>query len=218
MINNNTMTYERAKNYTKIVARNCESLLKIINDIIDTSKIETGNYKINKKNNDIVYIVEEVALSMSNFIEEKGLSLIIDPDIEEKVISCDETEIERCVINLLANATKFTNKGGEIRVYIKEVKGYIEIIIEDNGIGISKEDQAFIFNKFAQVEGNGATKSSSSGIGLTLVKQIVELHGGYIRLNSEIGNGSSFTIALPDILEYKIYVIVIEFIKVCKCK
>ena len=138
---------------------------------------------------------------MSNFIEEKGLSLIIDPEIEEKIISCDETEIERCVINLLGNATKFTNEGGEIKVYIKEVKDYIEIAIEDNGIGISEEDQAFIFNKFAQVEGTGATKATSSGIGLTLVKHIIELHSGYIKLESELGKGSKFTIGLPDISE-----------------
>ena len=201
LINNNTMTYEKAKDYTKIVSRNCENLLKIINDIIDSSKIETGNYKINKKNHDIVYIVEEVALSMSDFIEEKGLSLIIDPEIEEKVISCDEIEIERCVINLLGNAVKFTPEGGEILIYIKEVKNYIEITIEDNGIGISKEDQEFIFKRFSQVEGNGATKASSSGIGLTLVKYIVDLHGGYIRLESELDKGSKFTIGLPDISE-----------------
>ncbi|MBQ3421493.1 MAG: HAMP domain-containing histidine kinase [Romboutsia sp.] len=201
LIDNNTMTYEKAKDYTKIVRRNCENLLKIINDIIDSSKIETGNYKINKKNNDIVYIVEEVALNMSDFIEEKGLSLIIDPEIEEKIISCDEIEIERCVINLLGNAVKFTPEGGEIRVYVKEIKDYIEITIEDNGIGISKEDQEFIFKRFSQVEGNGATKASSSGIGLTLVKYIVGLHNGYIRLESELDKGSKFTIGLPDRLE-----------------
>lgn len=138
---------------------------------------------------------------MSNFIEEKGLSLIIDPEIEEKIIYFDETEIERCVINLLANATKFTHQGGEIKVYIKEVNDYIEITIEDNGIGISEVDQAFIFNKFAQVEGNGATRATSSGIGLTLVKHIIELHSGYIKLESELGKGSKFTIGLPDISE-----------------
>lgn len=201
MMRNKTMTYKKAEGYIEIINRNCENLLKIISDIIDSSKIETGNYKINKKNNDIVYIVEEVALNMSNFIEGKGLSLIIDPEVEEKVISCDETEIERCVINLLGNAVKFTPEGGEIRVYIKEVKGYIEITIEDNGIGISKEDQEFIFKRFSQVEGNGATKATSSGIGLTLVKDIVDLHGGYIRLESELNKGSKFTIGLPDISE-----------------
>ena len=115
---------------------------------------------------------------MSKFIEKKGLSLIVDPDIEEKVISCDETEIERCVINLLGNAVKFTPEGGEITVYIKKVENYIEISVEDTGIGISKEDQDFIFKRFSQVEGTGATKASSSGIGLTLVKYVAELHGG----------------------------------------
>ena len=138
---------------------------------------------------------------MSKFIEEKGLSLIIDPEIEEKVISFDETEIERCIINLLANAVKFTEEGWEIRVYIKEVEKYIEITIEDTGIGISKEDQEFIFKRFSQVDGTGATKTSSSGIGLTLVKYIVELHGGYVNLESELNKGSRFTIGIPDIVE-----------------
>ena len=201
LIRNRNITYEKAENYIEIINRNCDNLLKIINDIIDSSKIETGHYKINKNNNDIVYIVEESALSMSKFIEEKGLSLIIDPEIEEKIISCDETEIERCIINLLGNAVKFTPKGGEIRVYIKEFQNNIEITIEDNGIGISKEDQEFIFKRFSQVEGNCSTKVSSSGIGLTLVKYIVALHDGYVKLESELGKGSKFTIGLPDILE-----------------
>ena len=205
LIRNRNITYEKAENYIEIINRNCDNLLKIINDIIDSSKIETGHYKINKNNNDIVYIVEESALSMSKFIEEKGLSLIIDPEIEEKIISCDETEIERCIINLLGNAVKFTPKGGEIRVYIKEFQNNIEITIEDNGIGISKEDQEFIFKRFSQVEGNCSTKVSSSGIGLTLVKYIVALHDGYVKLESELGKGSKFTIGLPDILEDTLY-------------
>lgn len=198
---NENLTYEKSQKYMSIISKSCDNLLKIINDIIDSSKIETGQYKIYKKNNDIVYIVEEAALNMSKFIEGKGLTLIIDPEIEEKTILCDETEIERCIINLLANATKFTPEGGEIRVYIKEVAKNIEITIEDTGIGISKEDQEFIFKRFSQVEGNGATKASSSGIGLTLVKYIADLHEGYVKLESEINKGSKFTIGLPDIVE-----------------
>ncbi|MGL5316171.1 MAG: sensor histidine kinase, partial [Peptostreptococcaceae bacterium] len=198
---NNNITSEKLSQYMNIISKSCENLLKIINDIIDSSKIETGKYKINKKNNDIVYIVEETALNMSKFIEEKGLSLIIDPDMEEQIIYCDETEIERCIVNLLGNAVKFTDEGGEIRVYIKEVEENIEITIEDNGIGISKEDQEFIFKRFSQVDSSSAIKSSSSGIGLTLVKYIVELHGGYIKLESEINKGSRFTIGIPNIEE-----------------
>lgn len=195
------ITQEKLSQYMDIISKSCENLFKIISDIIDSSKIETGKYKITKSNNDIVYIVEEAALNMSKFIEDKGLSLIIDPDMEEKIISCDVTEIERCVINLLGNAVKFTDEGGEIRLYIKEVDGYVEITVEDTGIGISKEDQEFIFKRFSQVDGTGATKVSSSGIGLTLVKYIVELHGGYVRLESVLNEGSKFTIGIPDIVE-----------------
>lgn len=198
---NKNITHEKFNQYMNIISKSCDNLLRIINDIIDTSKIETGKYKINKKNNDIVYIVEEASLNMSKFIEEKGLSIIIDPDIEEKIISCDETEIERCIINLLGNAVKFTDEGGEIRVYIKEIEKYVEITVEDTGIGISKEDQEFIFKRFSQVEGTAVTKVSSSGIGLTLVKYIIELHGGYIKLESELNKGSKFTLGIPDIAE-----------------
>lgn len=196
---NRNITYEKNKEYMSIIHKSCDSLLKIINDIIDSSKVETGQYKINKKNTDIVYLVEEAALNMSKFIEEKGISLIIDPDMEEQSIFCDETEIERCVINLLGNAVKFTPEGGEIRIYIKEINENIEIIVEDTGIGISKEDQEFIFKRFSQIEGTGATKASSSGIGLTLVKYVAELHGGYVKLESELNKGSKFTIGLPSI-------------------
>ena len=94
---NRNITYEKFNQYMDIISKSCNNLLKIINDIIDSSKIETGKYKLNKKNNDIVYIVEEAALNMRKFIEDQGIFLIIDPDMEEKSISCDETEIERCI-------------------------------------------------------------------------------------------------------------------------
>ena len=138
---------------------------------------------------------------MSKYIEEKGLSLIIDPDMEEQIIYCDKTEIERCIINLLGNAVKFTNEGGFITIYIKEIEDNIEITIEDTGIGISKEDQDFIFKRFSQVENTGAIKASSSGIGLSLVKHIAELHGGYIKLESEVNVGSKFTIGIPNVVQ-----------------
>ncbi|RDY27880.1 hypothetical protein CHL78_007705 [Romboutsia weinsteinii] len=198
---NGDVPQKKSKEYMAIIAKNCNHLLNIINDIIDSSKIETGEYKIHKENNDIVYLVEESALNMNKLIEDKSLTLIIDPDIEEKIISCDKEEIERCIINLLGNATKFTPEGGEIRVFIEENNGYVDISIEDTGIGISTEDQEFIFNRFTQVDGNGATKASSSGIGLTLVKHVVELHGGRISLVSELNKGSRFTISLPDIID-----------------
>lgn len=185
--------------YLPIVKKNSNNLLNVINDLIDTSKIESGNYNIKIKSVDIVFLVEEVALSMKEYIEGLGIDIIIDPDMEEKIIECDSTEIERCVINLLSNSAKYTPKGGCIWVYIKEnIKDFIEIIVKDNGIGIAKEDQEIIFDRFSQVKdcvSNG--KQSSSGIGLTLVKNLITLHKGTISVHSELGKGSEFIIKLP---------------------
>ena len=191
------MLKEKSSQYVKIIENNSNMLLKIIDDIVDTSKIEAGHYKINKEYADIVYVVEEIALSMSKFIEEKGIEFTIDPEIEEKIMCFDITEIERCIINLLSNASKFTPEGGKINLYIKDKGDKVEIIVEDTGIGISEEDKEFIFGRFSQVEGAEIMKCSSSGIGLTLVKNIVELHEGSIILESEVDKGSRFIISLP---------------------
>ena len=193
------LTNKKTSHYMEVIRKSSNSLLKIINDIIDSSKIESGAYKINKEDNvDIVYLVEETALNMSDYINSKGIELIIDPEIEELPICCDPKEIERCIVNLIGNAVKFTEKNGQIKVLIKENDNNVSVSIEDNGLGISRDDQEFIFKRFEQ--GNNiinSTKVSSSGIGLTLVKYIVELHGGQIKLESELNKGSKFTIVLP---------------------
>ena len=192
------ITREKALYYIDVIKKSSNSLLSIINDIIDSSKIESGAYKISKQENiDIVYLVEETALNMSEYINNKGIELIIDPEIEELPICCDSKEIERCVVNLIGNAVKFTEKDGKIKVLIKEQDNTVSISIEDNGLGISKDDQEFIFKRFEQGGNVNSTKVSSSGIGLTLVKYIVELHGGHVELESELGKGSKFTLVLP---------------------
>ena len=192
------ITREKALYYIDVIKKSSNSLLSIINDIIDSSKIESGAYKISKQENiDIVYLVEETALNMSEYINNKGIELIIDPEIEELPICCDSNEIERCIINLIGNAVKFTEEGGQIKVLIKEDGKNVSISIEDNGLGISKDDQEFIFKRFEQGGNVNSTKVSSSGIGLTLVKYIVELHGGHVELESELGKGSKFTLVLP---------------------
>ena len=189
---------KRLNYYMEIVQKSSNSLLKIINDIIDSSKIEAGSYKINKEDNvDIVYLVEETALTMRNYIKERGIELIIDPEIEEKYISCDPNEIERCIVNIIGNAIKFTPEGGRIEVFIEDNDNSVSISIKDTGIGISEEDQKFIFNRFEQGRNGNCTKVSSSGIGLTLVKYIVKLHNGSIELESKLEEGTKVTIKLP---------------------
>lgn len=183
--------------YMGIIKVNSNTLLKVINDLIDSSKIKAGQYKLKCKKVDIVYLLEEVALSMKVYIEENKLELVIDPDVEEKEILCDPTEIERCIRNLISNAVKFTPEGGSIFIGLKDNGDTVDLIVSDTGIGISEENQEIIFDRFSQVENIVSSKHCSSGIGLTLVKNLVELHNGKISVESEEGNGSKFIITLP---------------------
>ena len=180
-----------------IRVRNCNRLLNIINNIIDTSKLQSNNYIINKKEEDIVYIVEETILGLKDYIENKGIEFTIDTTIEEKIIKCDRYEIERCIVNLIGNAVKFTPSGGKIDVFIKDLGSSIEISVKDTGIGISNKNISTIFDKFNQVIDSNSEVKGGSGLGLTITKHLVELHGGNISVESEVGKGSKFVIILP---------------------
>lgn len=188
---------DKLKYYMNMLRKNSDRLLNLINNIIDTSKIDSGSYKLDMKEHDIVFLVEEVAISMKDFIESKGIELIIDPEIEEKAIICDKMEIEKCIINLLGNAAKFTHKGGRIEVYIFDLGNEVKISVKDNGVGIDEKYQEIIFDRFSQAYNNISEENGGSGLGLTLVKQLVKLHKGEIYLQSEINKGSEFTIILP---------------------
>lgn len=183
--------------YMGIIKKNSKNLLKVINDLIDSSKIDSGYYKLNIEEVDIVYLVEETALSMKTYIEDNGLELIIDPEIEEKIIECDKTNIERCVINLISNAVKYNKPSGSIFVSIKENEDSVDIIVKDTGIGIAEDQRDIVFDRFSQVEIDTKNKHHSSGLGLTLVKNLVKLHNGKITLISKLGQGSEFIITLP---------------------
>ena len=179
-----------------VVRRNAKRLLNLINNIIDTSKIESGTYQLNIKENDIIYIVEEATLSLKDYIERKGIELIIDPEIEEKIIKCDEHEIERCIVNLVSNAAKFTPEGGNIEVTVKELGQKVMITVKDTGIGIDKKYHESIFNRFNQVVDKNSETKVGSGLGLTITKQIIDMHGGKIYVESELGRGCKFIIIL----------------------
>ena len=193
----NFITPEKLSYYMGIMDRNCSRLLGLINNLIDHTKIENNSYIINKKDEDIVYLVEETVLDMKDYIEEKGLELIFDTDVEEKVIRCDKVDIERCIINLVGNAVKFTPEGGLIEVLLQDLDDKVKIIVKDNGIGISEENQKIIFDRFNQVVDESSEQKGGSGLGLTITKQLITLHNGEIYVESEVGVGSEFIIILP---------------------
>ena len=191
------ITHDKLSYYMDIMDRNTSRLLNLINNIMDNTKIENNSYVLNKEDIDIVYLVEETVIDMRDYIEEKGLEFIFDTDVEEKLINCDKSEIERCIINLVSNAVKFTPKGGLIEVIVSDLDDKVKISVKDNGIGISEENKKLIFDRFNQVVDKNSESKGGSGLGLTICKQLITLHGGDIYVESEFGKGSEFIIILP---------------------
>jgi len=183
--------------YIESIKQNSYRLSKLINNIVDLSKIDTGFFKLNLSNNNIVKVVEDIVMSVTTLTDSKGLNIIFDTDIEEKIIACDPEKIERIVLNLLSNAIKFSNEGDEIFVDIKDKTEFVEISVKDNGIGIEDKYLDMIFARFKQVDKSLSRNTEGTGVGLSLVKSIVELHGGSVYAESELGKGSKFTVILP---------------------
>ena len=151
------------------------------------------------KNYDIVNLVESITQSVAQYIEGKGINLIFDTDIEHKKLACDADMIERIMLNLLSNAVKYTEKGGEITVSIKNLGDMIRISVKDSGVGIPKEKLDLVFNRFVQGETSLSRRCEGSGIGLSLVKSLVEMHNGRIYAFSDVDKGSEFAFELPNV-------------------
>lgn len=186
-----------ANKYLSIITHNCFRLLRLVDNLIDSTKIDVGYLQVNLKNLDIVSIVENITLSVVKYIEDKGINLVFDTDIEEKIIACDGEKIERIMLNLLSNAAKFTNEGGSIMVNINDNVDSVIISVKDTGIGIPKDKQESIFERFVQVDKSLPRNHLGSGLGLSIVKSLVEMLGGKIHIESELGLGSEFIIELP---------------------
>lgn len=188
---------EKLNKYIYMLRQNCYRLMRLVNNLIDITRIDAGFFNIDLRNYDIINIVECITLSVVEYVQEKGIELIFDTQLEEKTIACDADKIERIMLNLLSNAIKFTNRGGIIKVNIEERAENIIISVSDNGIGIPKEKLNAVFERFVQVDKSFIRSHEGSGIGLSIVKSLVDLHGGGIELRSEVGIGTTFEIRLP---------------------
>ncbi|MBU5426332.1 GHKL domain-containing protein [Tissierella pigra] len=183
--------------YIKMIKQNSYRLIKLSNNLIDITKIDAGFMKMNFENYNIVSIIEDITLSVVEYSKTKGISIVFDTEIEERIMACDADKLERVMLNLLSNSVKYVEPGGKIEVSIKEKNNMVLIEVKDNGVGIPKEMTEIIFDRFKQVDSTLRRKKEGSGIGLSIVKSMVELHGGSIYLDSEVNKGSTFTISLP---------------------
>jgi len=160
--------------------------------------MEAGFFKPLFKVENIVSEVENIALSITTYAENKKMNLIFDTEMEEVYFNCDANLIERIMLNLLSNAVKYGKENGTIRVYIYKPNAHnVTISVKDNGIGIPEEMQKKIFNRFQKVDTSLSRKNEGSGIGLSLVKALVEIQGGTITCKSKPNEGSEFLVNFP---------------------
>lgn len=183
--------------YNKIQKQNCFRLLRLINNMIDINKIEANSVEAHLVTGNIIHLLEDITLSVVEFTNMKNISIIFDTEIEEKIIAFDPDKLERVMLNLLSNAIKFTEPGGKIEVNIYDNGDMLLISVKDNGIGIPLEKHNAIFERFTQLDNSLTRKSEGSGIGLSLVKALLELQEAEIKVISKPGEGSEFIIQFP---------------------
>ncbi|WP_270940979.1 sensor histidine kinase [Romboutsia lituseburensis] len=177
---------------------NCQRMLRLINNIVDITKIDVGFIKPKFVNSDIVSLVENITLSVVNYAQHKKINIVFDTEIEEKIIKCDEDMMERAMLNLLSNAIKFTKQNGNVLVNMYADEKWIHIIVKDDGMGIPIEMQGTIFERFVQNDKSLTRLNEGSGIGLSIVQSAVKLNEGEIYLDSDGKNGTEFEILLPN--------------------
>ena len=184
------------KKYTKSIEKNAFRLERLVNNLIDITKIDSGDYEISINNYNIVSLVENIALAVVDYIRSEDISIIFDTNKEEKIVKCDKESIERIILNLLSNSIKHIHGEGNIVVNINAYEDYVDITVKDDGEGIPKEYIENVFNKFGQADKSLSRKHEGSGLGLFIVKSLVEMHGGLINIESEVGVGTEVTIRL----------------------
>jgi len=183
--------------YLKDIYASGQHLLSLINDILDLSKIEAGRMELTPAPFHLPSALENAVTLVKERASRHGIALQLDLDPQLGELVGDERKVKQVLLNLLSNAVKFTPEGGCISLKASRTDGAVEIAVTDTGIGIAPEDQAAIFEEFRQVGSDDARKQEGTGLGLTLAKKFVELHGGRISVQSELGRGSNFTFTLP---------------------
>jgi signal transduction histidine kinase/ligand-binding sensor domain-containing protein/AraC-like DNA-binding protein len=182
-----------------MVKRNARRLLNLVNQLLDFRKLEEHELRLNASDGDIISFLKEAAESFRDIAERRQIHFAFSSTVSRYYTSFDRDKIERVLFNLLGNAFKFTHKGGWVSLKVEQVTGSAEliIIVADSGIGMSKEEKHHIFDRFFQGNAPTGVMNQGSGIGLSITKEFVALHGGTISVESQAGNGSSFSICLP---------------------
>lgn len=187
------------KKYNNGLKTNYYRMLRMITNLIDLTKFDSKSQQANFNNYDIVKLCEDITSSVITYAEQKNINITFDTNEEEHIVKCDGECMERIMLNLLSNAIKYTPMGGEIFVNLDFSDAYVYIKVKDNGIGIPKEKLNSIFEKFVRIDETLSRENEGSGIGLSIVKSLVDMLNGNIYIESKVNEGSEFTIEIPNV-------------------
>ncbi len=190
------------RNFLQIIKSNVDRLTALVNDILDISRIETGRLRLTIEPLDLGRIVSQVVTTFQAQYDNRGLALIWDEPQEMPQVRGDAARVTQILTNLIANAWQYTPSGGRVTVTLrraKDAEGYLQVDVADTGIGIASDDIARIFDRFYRVDSKAVQEVGGSGLGLSIVKMFVEMLGGKIWVESELGKGSVFSFTMPGV-------------------
>jgi signal transduction histidine kinase len=187
---------EKQNHYASNISSSGKHLLTIINDILDLSKIEAGEMELIYEEISVKDLVDNVVNILTPLSSKNDQSLKVS-DIENIILIADRSKLKQILYNLTGNAIKFTPEGGTINISSFQKDGLVYFSVHDTGIGISKEDQQKLFEPFKQIDSAISRKYNGTGLGLSLVKKLAEMHNGTVSVESEVDKGSTFTVSLP---------------------
>ncbi len=192
------LTDVNAERAVETIYRNAKSQAQLVSDLLDVSRIISGKLRLDVRTVDLIYIINAAIDSIRPAADAKGIRIQAMLDPAAGPISGDADRLQQIVWNLLTNAVKFTPKGGRIQVKVQRINSHVEIVVSDSGVGISKEFLPYVFDRFRQADASITRTHGGLGLGLSIVRQLVDLHGGSVGVQSEgEGKGTTFTITLP---------------------
>lgn len=199
MKNSQDGEYSRVKTkYLEIMKQNCYRLMKMVNNLIEINRIDSGFFNIDLKNEDIVNLVREMTLSVTEYAKIKNIDITFESNKEKHIAAVDIFQLERIMLNLLSNAIKFTPQNGNIKVTLTVEEKEILISVSDTGPGIPEEYGNMIFERYCQTGGKSLVEKRGSGMGLYLVKKLLDKMNGRIWFCNNKDKGTTLTFSLPN--------------------